>query len=237
VKKRTLIIEFFGLPGVGKSALSNRISEILFEEYDLFVKQGAYNLSHEMGRFRRMLVKLFYVMKELIFHPHYSIASIKAIIRTQQRTIKDLIKVIFNWLFVSSLLRSSRNGFGVKIFDEGIFQALWSIGFSGNDESLTIMQPILAMAPLPEILVVPEANLDIITSRIAKRPKHDSRLENGSKEKLDNANSLFKKIKKILISLFEERHQMHFFNVKNNREKDLEINAQKIAIEIGGFLN
>ncbi len=229
-------MEFFGLPGVGKSALSNRISEILFEEYELSVKQGAYNLSHKMGRFRRMLIKLYYVMKELIFHPHYTFASVRAIVKTQQRTIKDLIKVILNWLFVSSLLRSSRNSFGVQIFDEGIFQALWSIGFSGNDESLTIMQSVLTMAPLPDILVIPEANSDIIATRMSGRQRHDSRLEKGSDEMLHYANSLFKKIKMILVLFFDKRQQLRFFSVKNNRKKDLEINAQNIAIEIGWFL-
>lgn len=236
MKKTFVSVEFFGLPGVGKSTLSNRIAEILSEN-EIPVEQNAYILSHQMNRLKRVLFKLLYVTKELVFHPYYTFVSIKTILMTQQKSAVDLVKVVFNWFFVSSLIRSNREYNGVRLFDEGIFQALWSIGFSGKEESLAIMEALFPMMPLPQIIIVPEASLATVKLRMSGRQHHDSRLEKGSTELLELADSLFSETKDILKRLSEQRKDLHLSCVINEKEADLEGNAKTLAAEIEHIFN
>jgi thymidylate kinase len=231
MKKSFVSVEFFGMPGVGKSTLSNRISKLLSNN-NIAVEQKAYLLSHQMSRVNRVFFKVLYVLKELLLHPSYAFISIKTIFQTQQKSTTDLIKVVFNWFFVSSLIRSNRNHSGVRLFDEGIFQALWSIGFSGKNESFSILKPLFSLMPLPDIIIVPEANLATIKLRMSGRQRHDSRLEKGSVELLELADSLFSETKEILKLLSEQHKGLHLFCVKNDRNIDLESNAKILAAKI-----
>ena len=233
---KTLSVEFFGMPGVGKSVLSGKVAQILSTN-EIPVEQTAYLMSHQMSRFKRAFIKLLHVIKELLLHPRYAFLSIKTILQTQQKTPLDLIKVIFNWLFVSSLIRNKRYYNGVSLFDEGIFQALWSIGISGKDGTLRIMSPLFSTMPIPNIVVVPQASFATVKSRMDGRERHDSRLEKESTELLEFAGYLFSEIKAILQSLREEHNDLHVYIVDNDFTEDLEINAKKITSEIKRFLN
>lgn len=231
MQKDTLLVEFFGMPGVGKSVLSNRISEILSAN-DISVEQNAYFLSHQVGRLKRVSIKLLRVLKEQLFHPKYAFVSIKTILQTEQKTTVDLVKVIFNWFFVTSLLRNDKHYDGVRLFDEGIFQALWSIGFSGKKGAIASMAPVFSLIPLPALIVVPEASLPTIKSRLSGRERHDSRLENGSEDLLGFAASLFAEVKVVLQALTEQHNGLHLSIVDNESEESLEVNAKKIAVDI-----
>jgi broad-specificity NMP kinase len=236
MKKSFVSVEFFGMPGVGKSVLSSKIAETLSER-NITVEQNAYFLSHQMNRMQRTFFKMLYVLKELFLHPFYAFISIRTIIKTQQRSAVDLIKVVFNWFFVSSLIRSNKNHKGVRLFDEGIFQALWSIGFSGNNESLVIMKPLFSLMPLPDMIIVPEADLAAIKLRMSGRERHDSRLEKGSVELLEMADALFSETKQILKSLAEQNKNLQLSCVKNEKKEDLEGNTEMLAAKIEHLLN
>lgn len=223
--KKIFTVEFFGMPGVGKSILSCKVSERLISN-GYSVDQYTYQLSHDKGKFRRIIHKLRHVLKELVFHPCYSWSSIRCIKITQQKTFIDFLKVTFNWLFLSNVLRDTDRNQCIQFLDEGILQALWSVAFSGNEDSLKAMSSLFSMMPLPRMLVVTEADLKTIKNRMNTRDLHDSRLEK-QQQKLEEAHVLFNEIKKGLQAFIKQRG-VHLVFVNNNRDEDLEINVQKI---------
>src|SRR4029077_17947708 len=104
LKRRSAVIEFIGLPGVGKSTLSHRVAEIL-QQRGWRVEQPTYSVDHEMGTSERLLLKLRLVLAEAFFHPARAVRSVNAILATRQASGADFIGATINWRLIPSLLR------------------------------------------------------------------------------------------------------------------------------------
>jgi hypothetical protein len=94
----------------------------------------------------------------------------------------DVVRLSYNWLFVLGLLRRARSRKVVELLDEGIFQLLWSIGFSGRDRiirdcSSTLVEGRTHALPMPDVVVLVEAPLGLIQARMASRASRDGRLD------------------------------------------------------------
>jgi thymidylate kinase len=226
-------VEFFGLPGAGKSTLSKRVAEIM-SRAGIAVDQPMYVLAHQAPRYKRIAIKSFYVLKGLCLHPDYTIRSAKAILRTKQNSIADLVLVLFNWLFVSSFIRHPRSREAVRLLDRGLFQALWSVGFSARQpESLANMFSELApVLPLPDIVIVVEVEPPIAAQRMSTRVCHDSRVKQApphAASSLTRAQVTVAEVKAILRIIAAGRWAMVTLEVENKQPDDLDCNAQRIA--------
>jgi broad-specificity NMP kinase len=230
MNRRSISVEFFGMPGVGKSMLSNRVAEII-RQREILVEQRMYALAHQISRARRVVIKSIHVMKDVLLNTRYTILSTKAIIATKQRSMTDLIGVLFNWLFVSSFVRRDRHFHGIRLLEEGIFQALWSIGFSSKRGVLAIMKTLSTWIPTPTIVIIVEASHATIEHRLHARPGQDSRLERqlaGDPAPLRLSNILVEEIKTILRTS-EWHKQVHVLMVNNDQADDFEVNANRIV--------
>ena len=224
-------VEFFGMPGVGKSTLSSRAAEILYEK-GLSVEQQMYVLAHQISRTKRVAIKVPYVVKEIFINPRYAILSAREILSTKQSSAVDLAKVLFNWFFISSLIRQNGYFHGIRLFEEGIFQASWSIVLSAQRGSASSMlSNLYTLMPTPTVIVIIESRLQTIRHRLSERPGYESRLERwlgNDRNLLERSASLFEEINKILKTI-SERKQIHSLVISNDRFEDLEANANKIA--------
>lgn len=224
-------VEFLGMPGSGKSALSRRVGELLSES-GIPIDQTTYSLAHCFGRRRRVAHKAFFVLRDILCNPKYSILSSLLIPRTGQRSAIDLIKVLFNWLFVSSVMRHYSDFAGIALVDEGNCQALWSIGFSAESESkLLEMENLAALMPMPGLLVIVEADSRCIEARLQARERHDSRIEknpSGISEALGSAVFILDEVITVLEPLWS-KYNVRVIRVKNDCADDMEKNARRIA--------
>jgi hypothetical protein len=180
-------------------------------------------------------IKLYYVVSEILFHPVYALLSVSTIIRTRQKTVMDMVKVIFNWLFVSSLIRNTRQFSGVHLFDEGIFQALCSVAFSSKSGEAELMSALFPIMPIPRIVIVVEASIAAINLRLAERQRHDSRLEKKSADSGDLLMffaGLLTDMKKNLALLRRQRKEMAIREVQNDSANSLGMNADLIAADV-----
>lgn len=91
------IIEFFGLPGSGKSILAQNLA-IELEKNNVSYNNIVYDVSHK-SKVYRIFCKSFILLKELLKSPHKFFKQINIIYNTRQKNLKDLIKVIVNWFF------------------------------------------------------------------------------------------------------------------------------------------
>lgn len=239
MNQRAVCVEFLGLPGAGKSILSYRVAKILTQK-GIMVEQISYELSHQNSRPKRATIKLNYVIKELFLHPVYAFLSISTIIKTRQKSIIDLCKVIFNWLFVSSLIRNTGQFNGIRVFDEGIFQALCSIAFSSKSGEVELMTTLLPLIPFPRVVVVVEASIVSIKLRLAERQQHDSRLEKSPADSGDLLilfAGLLADIKEKLFLLYRQHKEIAIREVKNDSAINLDVNANLIAADLERIFN
>lgn len=226
MSRKSVVVEFLGMPGVGKSTLTARVAEKLAQRGVPVCRAG------KRARFENANLYLSFIAS----HPGYAFASVRAIIASRQRTLRDLTWVAMTWLKRSARIRRYKFENGVRLVDPGIFQALWSIGFSSRKTNLAALYGRLQNRMfVSDLAVIVEADAGTIRCRLEARPGRTSRLErwsgNGT-ETFTRAANVMRQVKETVASVAATRAGMRVITINNDGET-LEANAERIADAIG----
>lgn len=173
--RKTSFIEFYGLPGSGKSTLSHIVAERLRSE-GLSVDEPSYNIDHQHPLPKKL--KKFAVGGYWFVIRHRQYRLISEIVK--QNGYKGLtaftmtVNVIQKMRIYNSLKETE-----IVIMDQGLIQACVSLSTNGkirakeNYERLLTMMPNAANASKIYIDVNDETALD----RMSQRATNDSRVE------------------------------------------------------------
>jgi hypothetical protein len=176
---RPLVVEFVGLPGVGKSHLTRVVARRL-AAVGTPVRSPALRVNHELGTFRRVLYKFGVSAAEMLRRPGYAVHIGRELMRSGQQRRVDVVRLSYNWFFLVGLLRRARSQPIVELLDEGTVQLLWSIGFDGDERAMHERSSNLlsgSALPMPDVVVVVEAPLVLIQSRLESRRSRAGRLD------------------------------------------------------------
>lgn len=178
---RPLVVEFLGLPGVGKSHATRSVAKRLAAA-GTPAHSASLRINHELGAWRRVLSKSGMCAAEAIGRPRSALRIFRALRRSGQRARLDVMRLAYNWLFVSRLLRRARTRPGIELLDEGIFQLLWSIGFAGREGSMRECSLLLSRrsahaVSMPHVVVLVEARPDVVEARLAARGSRAGRVD------------------------------------------------------------
>ena len=233
--RNSFIVEFIGLPGVGKSTVSNRVAALL-RQRGISVNEPSKIELFKYRRYKRIIRKGIFIAREVIFNPKGGWLSARIIISTKQKSIKDFIKVFLNWVYVSSMRKSCIEVYGVHLFDQGIFQALWSIGLGAMVVDFPSLTKILFNSlEVTHVVVILNAGQDTIEKRLTKRTISNTRLEKWHLDDgriIKKASSLLNNIKKAIDLLSIENENISIIEIDNDRDDYLE----RRALEITNFL-
>jgi uncharacterized protein YgfB (UPF0149 family) len=228
-----LLVTCLGLPGSGKSTLCSRVSQILRQ------RGIPCELSDDVA-YRNYCNKLLWVFRAAGSDPRNAFLCVRRIIATRQRSTLDLVKMIVNWLCRSFLLRQGGEAGRVRLFDEGLYQALWSIALGAQRQDWAVNLPLLQpVSPGPGLTVVVETSLETVQRRLAARPGCESRLE---KWLPDDPQILFKAARAMevvtdLVQVHAQRRDdMRVLLIDADRDDALEANALKVAQYIQALL-
>jgi hypothetical protein len=230
-ERRSVVIEFVGLPGAGKSTLSHRVASIL-QQRGWQVEQPTYSVDHEMRTWERLLLKLRLVSAEAIFHFACAVPSVKAILATRQASAADFIRLTVNWLFMSSLLRKADRRTGVHIFDEGLLNALWSIGFSATSPGTAgILGELARQRSTPVVVALIEADITAVRERLSRRKHGHSRLERvgPTDDAWERAQRAFQQLKATLQLLTDDGADIQVVAVRDWGSADLDALVYRLA--------
>ena len=229
---RTLIVEFIGLPGAGKSTVARRVAGLL-RDLEIPVRETLREFADER-RGVALARKLTVVSKGILSRPWFAYRSARAVGRTRQQSAKDALKVLHNWILIVSLIGARARSRGVHLFDQGIFQALWSIGYSAGDARFgDVWTNLRPMTPKPDLVVIVECDPPMIVKRrIATRSEGG-----GSRiEKLPpdhpvwfRAIELLREVKTAVAQLAAEDRRVKMVVVDNSREGHLETAAATLT--------
>jgi hypothetical protein len=114
---------------------------------------------------------------EALGRPRRAASVGRALIGSGQQSRLDVVRLLYNWLFLVGLLRRARTRPVVELLDEGIYQLLWSIGFAGNERVIREHSSAFLGVPMPDVVVVVEAPLELIEARLASRKSRAGRLD------------------------------------------------------------
>ena len=190
-------MEFFGVPGVGKTYLArNAVPLGVHQPLDRF---------SEVGRAKRISRKLSLMLRHL---PTALPACFWAVRLTSLYPLmswRRRSKALFNWVFIDCVVReAARCGNSVIVLDQGIAQALWSTQFGTDDcpaeELRSLLQRYLAGLPISEWHVVRvTASEETVRQRVDMR-KGSSPLDHDLKL-IDKAQSAEREIVEVLDGL------------------------------------
>ena len=129
-----------------------------------------------------MLRKSAICAAEALGRPRRAASVGRALIGSGQQRRLDVVRLLYNWLFLVGLLRRARTRSVVELLDEGVYQLLWSIGFAGDERvvrahSSTFLEGAPSAVPMADVVVVVEAPLELIQARLASRTSRDGRLD------------------------------------------------------------
>jgi hypothetical protein len=125
----------------------------------------------------RIRRKLSLVATHGLAHPVRSIRVTKAIAAGQRDASSSLSRSV-QWLVTQALFAQARRSGGVHLFQEGVLQALWSIGLRGSPERMLGLLRGDALDPiLADLAVVVEAPMEVVRSRLGSRGSGHSRTE------------------------------------------------------------
>ncbi len=171
-----LLVEFCGRPGAGKSHLATALVDAL-RRRGIPARAGDASVSPDVAAIRRSPGKLRAAGREVLDDPAGSARAGLAVARAE-RSAGDAVSRSMQWFVTQRVLdRAIRRG-GVHVFQEGVVQALWSIGLRGDPERLLeVLEAGDAPWIRPQLLVVVNAPVEVAAARLGARRSSHSRTQ------------------------------------------------------------
>ena len=219
---KAVCIDFFGLPGCGKSTLSHLAFQ-KFRSKGLDVKEVSYDMDHGNGSMLRTWKKIIDTIKLFLCYPR--------LFCQVSKTLSTNGILLFSKLYFKHLINLSYKICALKghhdiiLFDEGICQAVLSISVNNdricNDCYDSLISAIASERRMINVYVKTEH--DIALSRIRERNDGQSRMDNISDE---DAIIELRKMENICSSLPQT------IVIENNNSENIEKLVDQIATGI-----
>ena len=170
------VVELFGLPGSGKSHLTAealRIAADIGQPVNLpFERVGP-----SVPSLPRMARKLGLAAGQMLRRPVPSFTTMRSIAISQRPRTEGLGRCV-QWAITQRLLTRAGRSPGVHLLDEGLLQALWSVGLRGDvTPTLRSLERRSGRYAVPDLVVTVHASIDEIEDRLAGRLSRHSRLQ------------------------------------------------------------
>lgn len=181
------VVEFVGVPGVGKSTLAAGLVESLRED-DVPVRTPVSDVNEVEPRSRRVPRKAAYVARYLLRRPTAA-GWLRTFRRNPNASAHDVVRTGFNWLFVAGALRFRRVAGGVTVADQGLFQAYWSVVLGDPEPPADGVRRVFEaeFSEIHLVAVLVEADPDVIQRRLAARADNPSRVSVDAEADMDTA--------------------------------------------------
>lgn len=176
--KEPIHIEFFGLPGCGKSTISHLVAEKLRDK-GYRVYEPTYYSDHNLKPVCRKLHKLLATLYYSISHHKEYLALIRLAKQNGYTGFKDSLKQIVN--IVTKVKHYQNNESAVYFWDEGLCQSAISLAMNSSVDAREVERELITIAGQRKIVkVYLKTDIETALMRMAGRSSNDSRVEQES---------------------------------------------------------
>lgn len=215
-----MFVEFYGLPGCGKSTISHLVASKL-RDMGYRVDEPSYDIDRNYSPFFRKIKKLSVYFYWLVFH-NIVFQRVNAIVGNNGYTDIAKIEQISNVLQKISVYRKSEQN-RVVIWDQGLVQASISLSLKGKVNAVDNLNSLLHIldSKVESLNVLVSVDEELALERMSQRTTNDSRVE---KMKDDNQkHELMSRFQNEIDSIRES-----ITGIIIDGAKDLEIQVGKI---------
>ncbi|MDG5818590.1 AAA family ATPase [Natronococcus sp. A-GB7] len=217
-------VEFFGVPGAGKSTIARRLTERLAAT-GRPVAEPTYELAHEVSSVRRYLSKSGYAAVGTLRQPRRALVGARAIADSGQPSGRALVKTTFNWQYVTGVLELRAPG-ELQVLDQGLVQAAWSVGL-GAERDRTPSLCELAVDALSRggtaLVVVVDVAPETVRERLSRRADGDTRVSpTGDGHGVSEALERKERVERSLVDAVADEPSVDLLHVDNESRADLE---------------
>lgn len=180
--KESLHLEFYGLPGCGKSTISHMVASKLKGD-GMQIDEPSYEIDRNSGPLFRKIKKLSIYFYWFVFHNH-TFKIVNAIVRRNGYSAIAKIEQMSNVLQKIGVYRKNgRNR--IVIWDQGLVQASISLSLKGlvdaNDNFKNLLRIINPDTEIKNVLI--SVDKMVALERMSRRTTNDSRVEKLKDEK------------------------------------------------------
>ena len=171
-----MTVELTGIPGSGKSHLARTlVGRLAARGVPVVLPQAGMGPKVPTGR--RLARKAVAVAGATVTGPVQTMALSRGLLRSGQPGRADIAGRLVQALIAQDAAARAVRREGVSILDEGLVQALWSIGLRGDVHPVLALWGAVAERPPSQLLVVLETSPDVALARLAARPSQHSRTQ------------------------------------------------------------
>lgn len=187
-----MIVEFFGLPGAGKSTLAAALVTALRTSGDPASSPSSM-VGSDVSAPLRYVRKSTRIGSSVVRRPAASFRLLRSIAESEQESKTQVGKRWGDFMLAQAFLSQQPSG-GSVVLDQGFMQAVWSIGLRGRLESpLQTLSGTTDAWSRPDRVIVVEAPLDQLAKRLRARASRHSRVQDSGRStvaELDRARDL-----------------------------------------------
>ncbi len=173
IKDKTLFLEFYGLPGCGKSTVSHALSNELRKQGKTVI-EPTYDIDHKYSKSVRRIIKLSKLVRYSLLYPQKYIA-LCTLIRKNGYKGAGLLSQTVN--ITSKLWAYDHAKSDYVIFDEGLTQSAISLEIFNGNSLRNEFNLFRLCKKRKTIKFYIKVSPEIALIRMKKRNKHDSRIE------------------------------------------------------------
>ena len=169
-------IEFYGLPGCGKSTISHTVAKLLREK-GYSVEEPSHDIDHISNILLRKIYKLLITALWLIIH-NKLFREINCIVSENNYSGLSKIEHISNIIQKVKIYRKKSTG-KIVLWDQGLVQAAISLSINGYKSSNDNLKKLYELIPsdLRIMHILISIDKETAINRMALRKSNDSRVE------------------------------------------------------------
>jgi thymidylate kinase len=163
-----VMIEFFGMPGVGKTTLARGVvADLRRHGYDAaFLAMDA---PRDLNRYLKLASQIGVAARYAATRPRQALSVTRVLGHFPQPDLITLAKVTRYWLLTCAMIDRSACQADVVVCDQGFYQGLFALALLTPAPDQAAFCAALRLFPMPDFAVLITADLETIRTRLNGR--------------------------------------------------------------------
>ena len=163
-----VVIEFFGMPGVGKTTLARGIAADL-SQHGHNATFLAMDAPVDLNRYIKLARQVGDIGRYVAARPQEIFRAVRVLRYFPQPNALTYTKVMRYWLLTCAIIDRSRSGADIVLCDQGLYQGLYSLALLTSTPDREVFSTALHLLPRPDLAILVTADRETVRARLSGR--------------------------------------------------------------------